>query len=186
MIELKNVSKFYGEKKVLSGINLSLREDERICVMGQSGVGKTTLLRILARLEKSYSGEAINTFGSISVVFQEDRLCEELSALTNVMLVSSDKKRAKALLKSLGLSDSIDKLVCELSGGMKRRVAIARALSCDFDLLLLDEPFRGLDEETKKRVCSVINQNTKNKALVLITHESEDAELLDCRRLDIF
>lgn len=186
MIELKNVSKSYGENRVLSDISLYVGDSDRLCIMGRSGIGKTTLLRLLTRLEKQDDGEIKNDFRNISVVFQEDRLCEELSALTNVTLVSKDKTRARKLLSSLGLADSIERCVCELSGGMKRRVAIARALACDFDLLLLDEPFRGLDESTKKKVCAVLNEHTKGKALVLITHEREDAELLNCREFNIF
>ncbi len=187
MMVLKNICKSYDGKEVLKNISFSVNSGDRVYIMGKSGVGKTTLIRLLLGLESPDSGHLDGVPEKKAVVFQEDRLCPELSAITNISLACPNKKgEIIRILTSLGLSDSMNKPVCELSGGMKRRVAIARALMSDYDIILLDEPLKGLDAGTKSKACDVINRMTAGKTLILVTHDREDAELLNCRELKIF
>ncbi len=173
---LKNISKTYDGKKVLDGFSLTLQEGKRTCIMGPSGCGKTTLMHILCGLVHPDAGEVEGLPGRIAVVFQENRLCEQFTALENVRMVAPDKTaRAKMLLQQLGLGESMLQRVSALSGGMKRRVAIARALCFDAGLTVMDEPFKGLDEETKETVLQTVLAETEGKTVLLITHDEEEA-----------
>lgn len=111
------------------------------------------------------------------MIFQEDRLCENVGALSNLRLCapSLSKKEGEKRLAELGLGDSLHQPVREFSGGMKRRVAILRALCAEYDLLLADEPFKGLDEETRLRTMEYFRAQTRGKTVLLVTHEEEEA-----------
>lgn len=183
MIQVKNLSKSYGEKVIFRHFTQVF--PDRCCLMGPSGCGKSTLFRILLHLEEADANESSDASlqpsitglpEKVSVVFQEDRLCESFSAIANVALVS-DRAKAIDLLSKLGLQNDMEKKVRELSGGQKRRVAIARALAFNGDYFLFDEPFQGLDTETKADVIRVIA--AQNKPFLIITHDTEDAVLLD-------
>ena len=137
-MELLDVSKSYGDKKVLSSLTLHIKERATTVLSGPSGIGKTTLFRLILGLEKADCG-TIRTEGRVSALFQEDRLIENLSIMNNLLLVSDDKARMKELLKESGLEGEEKNRVATLSGGMKRRVALVRALLTDYDTLLLDE-----------------------------------------------
>ena len=182
VIEIKNLSKSYGETAVLDNVNLTLDSARPICIMGQSGRGKTTLFNILLGLLKADSGEIKGSENSrFSAVFQEDRLCEQLSAIMNIAIVldNPDKKELTDKLLKMGLTeDEIHRPVSQLSGGQKRRVAILRALVSDSDAVLMDEPFKGLDEDTRKIVIQQVKQNLGTRLLMVITHNEEDAQLL--------
>ncbi|MBQ1231715.1 MAG: ATP-binding cassette domain-containing protein, partial [Clostridia bacterium] len=119
MIKLSNVNKSFEDKVVLKDFSLHVSAGERICLMGASGTGKTTILRLIMGLEKADNGEVYKG-GAVSAVFQEDRLCEDFSALSNVALVCDDKEKAKEMLCALSLCDDLDTPVRDLSGGMKR------------------------------------------------------------------
>lgn len=175
-IILKNISKAYDGKQVLNHFSLTLPEGKRTCIMGPSGCGKTTLLNILCGLQKADEGEIRNLPGKISVVFQENRLCEQFTALENVRMVAPEKtETAKDILARLGLSNDLYQKAASLSGGMKRRVAIARALCFDAPLVVMDEPFKGLDEETKETVMETVMQMTEGKTVLIITHDEQEA-----------
>lgn len=175
-IEVKRLSKAYGEKKVLQDFCLTLPHGKRTCIMGPSGCGKTTLIHILCGLVKQDAGEILNLPGRIGVVFQENRLCEDFSALENVRMVALQKtEKARKLLDLMGLKEDMDKPVSTLSGGMKRRVAIARALLYDAPLLVMDEPFNGLDEDTKETVIQTVLDETAGKTVLFITHDENEA-----------
>ncbi|MBE6753390.1 MAG: ATP-binding cassette domain-containing protein [Ruminococcaceae bacterium] len=178
-ITLSDVSKSFGSKTVLSGVSLTLPERGILRICGPSGRGKTTLLRIIAGLLEADSGIVMGTEGTrFSFVFQEDRLLGWYSALRNVALVS-DEGRAAQLLDAVGLAESADKLPSQLSGGMRRRVAIARALAYDGDILLLDEPFSGIDEAARRElIAPLITQYAGNKPVILVTHDQTDADIL--------
>ena len=179
-VELKNISKAYGEKQVLSGFSRLFQEGETTCIMGASGCGKTTLLRLLLGLEIPDSGEILGMEGrKKSAIFQEDRLVDSISASANLRLVSPALSRSQAeqLLTDVGLGDSLHQPVRELSGGMKRRVAILRALAADCDILLADEPFVGLDDATKQQTMELFRQCTQGKTVLLVTHEEREAEV---------
>ena len=183
-ITLKNISKSFGDKSVLSDLNTFFEIGKISVIMGESGCGKTTLINIIMGLEKADSGEISGVPERISAVFQEDCLSENFSAVSNLRAVTG-KKVAKEtiteLLLSFGLNDKdINSPVNRLSGGMKRRVAIARALIAESGLIIMDEPFKGLDEETKAKVASIVEKSVRSsaKTLILITHDAADIELI--------
>lgn len=180
-IVLRNLSKSYGENPVISDLNLNIKSGVTTCLMGPSGCGKTTLLRLIAGLEKPDSGEIMSEARKISYVFQEDRLSEDFSVISNIRFVvgkTMNSEDIRNLLKEFELGDVIDKPVRELSGGMKRRVAIARALSATYDLLIMDEPLKGLDEKLKQHVMEVIKNHTKGKTVIYVTHDSSEADVM--------
>lgn len=176
-IKIQNLCKAYGEKQVLNNFSASFEHGKITCIMGKSGAGKTTLFRILMNLEKQDSGTITGLENKkIKAVFQEDRLCEELDAISNIRLVNAknDKKTVQTALCKMGITEN--KLVSTLSGGMKRRVSILRALMSEFDILFLDEPLKGLDKDTKQLVLHEMKHYFQNKTVIMITHEIEEAE----------
>ncbi len=186
MIKLENISKLYGGKPVFDSLNLTLEPGSRTAIMGPSGCGKTTALMMLASLESPDGGEITGLENKrVSMVFQDDRLCENLSLYANVKIVCSRDKKKSEIAEAaalLGLGDSINKAASKLSGGMRRRAAILRAMLADFDILLLDEPFNGLDADAKRQTAEFINTRLNGRTLLLVTHNPEDAELLGCEK----
>lgn len=183
-IVIENLTKSYGDKLALPPFSCTLREGEIVCLLGQSGCGKTTLLRLLLGFEAPTGGRVTGLPDKISAVFQEDRLCPSFSAVTNVSLALGrqvSREKIIVLLKELGLGDALTKPVRQLSGGMQRRVAIARSILYPADLYLMDEPFKGLDEDTRKTVMDTVLARTRGKILLVITHEAEEAAYLGGR-----
>lgn len=149
MICFQGVTKVFKDTAVFQNLNMELNEQQITCIMGKSGSGKTTLFRMMMGLEKPDAGAIKGLHGKrISAVFQENRLCSQLSAVGNIQLVT--KNTAVSIIESelhkLLTEDCLKKPVSELSGGMMRRVAIARAMIAESDIILMDEPFTGLDE----------------------------------------
>ncbi len=188
MIIFKNVCKRYGDTVVFSNYNLSLPRHKISCIMGQSGKGKTTLIRLLMGLETPDTGELQGLENmKISCVFQEDRLCENLDVYANIILPhlhkdsysKMTKARIDKALSTIGLPSCGNKKVSSLSGGMKRRIAILRAVFADFDVLVLDEPFKGLDDETKLKTIDFVKTEAKGKTILYITHDKTEAEIMD-------
>lgn len=175
MVSVKNVSKSFGDKKVLESFSHDF--EGLSCVMGGSGVGKTTLARIIAGLTKPDFG-SVSISGHLSFMFQEDRLLLRESMITNLLFVRNDPQRARELLTALGLTEH-NKRTQDLSGGMRRRVALARTLMLNHDVLLLDEPFKGLDQALKQSALDLIKH--QNKTTIIITHDISDAKYLDAR-----
>lgn len=176
MIQLTNVTFSYPATPVLSDFSLTVGAGERVCLSGASGCGKTTVLRLIAGLETPQSG-TVQVCGKLAYVFQENRLLSWLTPRENIRLVAPATD-ADALLASVGLSQAGDKPVGQLSGGMRRRVAIARALAMQADVLLLDEPFNGLDDDAAALAAREILQVYGDKTVVLVSHHPRDAELL--------
>lgn len=179
-IELINISKKYKDSTVFNNYSYTFKENHITFIMGQSGCGKTTLLRVLMGLE-SYIGEIKGLENKrISAVFQENRLCENLTIKTNIKLVcdKSDSVIEKYLEK-VDLKGQLNKSVQELSGGMKRRVAILRALLYDFDLLILDEPFKGLDMDTKEKVINLLKEKIKGKTVLIVSHDINEMKYFE-------
>lgn len=178
-IVINKLSKAYGDKQVLRDFNACFPQGKTTVIMGPSGCGKTTLLHILMGFLQPDSGEISGLPEKISAVFQEDRLCEDFSALSNVSMVLRKKSpESERILSLLGLGEELKTPVRALSGGMKRRVAIARALCYEGGLLILDEPFKGLDGETRKTVMEVVAGETRGRAVIAVTHDPEEAAFL--------
>lgn len=178
MIKLKNIYKTFGEKRVLEGFSYEFPESGVVCISGASGCGKTTLLRIIASLEKADEGE-IEISGKLSFLFQENRLLPWLDTYGNIACVLKGSKSEKndevsKLLSLVGLEDAENEKIQNLSGGMKRRVAFARAIAMKPDILLLDEPFTGLDDATKQKLYECIKEYACEHLVVLVTHDGAD------------
>ena len=172
-IAFENVSFSYDTTPVLQQVNWQVPDKGVLCLWGPSGCGKTTALRLLAGLEKPTSGK-VSGVNRVAMVFQEDRLLPWRSALDNVTVVGADSETARDLLSALGLTEEeMAALPAHLSGGQQRRVALARALAAECDLLLLDEPFNGLDEGTWQDVVPLIRQAAQKRPVVLVTHIRE-------------
>lgn len=187
-IKLSNVSKRFDEKIVLDNFSHTFEKGTVTCLMGASGVGKTTLLNLLLGLISADSGEIMGIPDDVSAVFQEDRLCETFSAVANITAVTgNDFAESEILncLSKLGLEGSERHPVSTLSGGMKRRVAIARALLVKSGLIIFDEPFKGLDEDIKQKTIEVILEYAKGKTLIVATHDINDSKLLSANVLNI-
>lgn len=176
-MKLDMVTKVFEDKTVFSNFSLEIPENKISVLLGPSGRGKTTLFRLLLGLEVPDSGSVSST-SNPKALFQEDRLLENLSVRNNLLLVSSDRGRMEDLLSRLGLSGEMKSRISTLSGGMRRRVALARVLLTDYDALLLDEPFSGLDDEAKAATARVILEELRGRTLLVITHDEEDAVML--------
>lgn len=185
-IVMEHIEKKYGELTVFSDYSLEIDEGDTVCLMGASGVGKTTLLFMLAGFVKPDKGVIRGLEGKkISMVFQEDRLIEWADAFTNVALAAngSDEAFLRREFDAVGLDGYEDKPVSEQSGGMRRRVALVRAVCAESDVLLLDEPFSGLDEATKQKVIRYLLARKKDRTVILTTHDRADAEKLNAKMI---
>lgn len=181
-LEAVNIYKSFGEKQVLRGFSNVFEEGTVTAVMGPSGCGKSTLLSVLMGLLEADSGEVIPR-GEFrrSAVFQEDRLCENLTVSANIRLVTGKKFTKEQIdgeLSAIGLAGCGKTPVRELSGGMKRRAALLRALLAEYDILFLDEPFKGLDEETKETVMRFCREKTQGRTVIMVTHDSSECEFM--------
>lgn len=164
---------------MLQNLSLTLEPGHIYCLTGPSGCGKTTLLRIIMGLElPDCSHNRRPEHLKISAVFQENRLFEFLTPIKNVELVCPGKCEAAPLLAQLLEPEALTRPVSSLSGGMKRRVAISRALAAPSELVLMDEPFTGLDDAARENAIRVIRENLRGRTLLLVTHRREDAALL--------
>jgi len=177
LISFKNVSVSFGEKKVLDNFSLEINNDGIVCFSGPSGCGKTTLFRVIAGLCPIQSGSFDSNFKKPAFMFQEDRLMPWLTALDNIAaVIDGDTERAIHFLREVGLENEKNSFPSELSGGMRRRVSLARTLAYKGDLMLFDEPFKGLDFALTEKMCSLIS--AQNSTTLIITHSSDEAKLL--------
>lgn len=172
MINIKDLTVFYGDKKVLENLNLDIEKNKITAILGESGSGKTTLLNAVAGVI-DYEGEIKKESERLSVVFQKDRLIKNLTAKENLKLFC-EKNDVSELLESVGLSGCEDLYVKNLSAGMSRRVAILRAIYFPCDVLLLDEPFINLDLALKFSLMEKIKKQ-KDKTVLFVTHDVKEA-----------
>ena len=189
-LAVRDLSKTFENLQVLQGVNLDFKDSGIYCLMGPSGTGKTTFLRILMGLEKADTGVIQGWDGKrFSAVFQEDRLCEAYTPLDNVMMAadrSVAREAAKRELCRILPEESISRPVYTLSGGMKRRTAVCRALLAPYDILVMDEPFVGLDEDTRGQVLRYVREKTEGKLVILSTHMEEDAAVLGAETVRLY
>ena len=183
VLKMEHISHAYGDHRVIGDLSLELGPGQRIALMGPSGCGKTTLLRIALGLLKPGAGTLENTFRKPAAVFQEPRLLPWSTTLENVNLVLSDSRStlplARSWLDAVQLADAAGKYPRELSGGMQQRVALARALAAEPDLLVLDEPFKGLDEALRQQMLTLVS--SRSAAILLVTHDETEAQALGCK-----
>ena len=172
-LQLQEISKSYDGRTVVAGASAVYEPGGIYWLTGPSGSGKTTLLRILAGLTMPDSGICRVPDGC-SMVFQEDRICQEYSAVRNVELVTGDRRRAEEALRELLEEDALYKPCSRLSGGMKRRVALARAMEADSAYVLLDEPFTGMDGETRRLAEGYIRRRQSGRTVVIASHEESE------------
>ncbi len=197
LAELRGISKNYNGRAVLSDVSMTVKRGEIWLVTGASGSGKTTLLRCLTGLAKPDSGEVVYPGGRkrLGMVFQEDRLCEGFAAWKNVAMVmpgraSSHREEILRMLAECGIEDGVTRSVGAFSGGMKRRTAWVRALCAAPELLILDEPFTGLDAARKDQLLGLLQLRAKECGIVLVTHNASEIEKIcfvfdNVRRLEI-
>ena len=179
MLTLRNITKSFGEKRVLTDVSLTIGDGVTAALSGVSGCGKTTLLRIAAGLETPDAGEVLAS-GKTAVCFAEPRLFPSVRVLENITVVMRGEKKAASarageLLAAMGLADAADLYPASLSSGMAARVSLARALAYDADIYLLDEPFRALDAETRARVMAYLRTFFAEKTVLLISHNPAEA-----------
>ena len=166
---------------MIDKLSLALQKGSKTVLMGSSGKGKTTLLRIIAGLENPDSGE-VKLHGTVAYMFQEPRLLPWRGASDNIKAVLKKEHRhlADKYLAAVGLADSANKYPRELSGGMAQRVAFARFLAfteaTDADILILDEPFSALDKETFEQMIKILLSASEDRTLLLVTHDRSQAE----------
>ena len=189
-IKAKNLYFSYGDQLVLQNVCIELTADQPVVLLGGSGMGKTTLLRILAGLMKADVGEIEGNDKNtrIAVMYQEDRLFPHLTVYKNLKLIRPGVTREEAagLLAELNLEAAVlDQLPRELSGGMRRRIALARALLFEAEVVLMDEPFQGLDVDTRRMALAAVKKWTKGRPTLLISHEPEDGPALGAKSLTI-
>ena len=181
-LQIDHLSKHFGDLTVFDQLSLTMESRNIYCLMAPSGKGKTTLFRILMGFEHADSGQITGlNHARISAVFQEDRLCEAFTPLDNVYMAAAPaftKAQIRKELLALLPEDALNRPVCTLSGGQKRRTAICRALCAPFDLLIMDEPFTGLDEDTRLEVIQYIKKKSAGKLTLLSTHQQSDINAL--------
>ena len=175
-MKIRNLNKAYGDNTVFKDFSIDFIPGKVNYIMGKSGIGKTTLLRIISGLDKDFTGE-IDYCGKLAYVFQEPRLFPSISVLQNLLVVNdSSKYSARKLLEIVELNGCENMLPEELSGGMKMRLAIARALYYEPDVILMDEPFASIDYDMKKRITQKVFELLNGKTVIIVSHDADDAK----------
>lgn len=176
---IRNLTKQYGNERVFDGFSLDVADGEILAVVGASGVGKTTLLNVLAGLTDA-DGEIVGAPKRVAYVFQDARLFPAISVKRNLTVTGATERAAEEMLALVGLQEKADVFPTKLSGGEKKRVAIARAFLSESPLLLLDEPFNGLDTALKTKITALFLRlwQRDKKTAVFVTHDLDEAVTL--------
>lgn len=180
MIKIKDLNKSYGNVEVYKNFNLEVRDSEVLCILGESGCGKTTLLNCIANLTE-YDGQITNA--KCAYIFQKPRLVPNLSVYENLKLVCPDEKKVDKILERVKLWNRASAYPVELSGGEARRVSIARAFLYSADVILMDEPFSSLDLKIKYEMFALFKDMKAefNSTAIFVTHDVEEAIMLSDR-----
>ena len=184
-IRINNLSITYEDKQVITHLCDTIASGEKIALMGASGIGKTSLINAIMNLI-SYEGDIqFDEPPIFATVFQEDRLLNDFTVFANIKIVTPQLSNHKIteVIESIGLNPK--DLVRELSGGMKRRVAILRGILAPSNLLIMDEPFKGLDASTKDKVMTLVKEKASDKTMILITHDLSEAQFYNCRIIEL-
>lgn len=192
-LEITNLNKSFGKKTLFRDFSYSFDETGIYAICGESGIGKSTLLRMIAGLDTDYTGSIKGGGkGAVSVCFQEHRLFPNLSALDNVFKVAknkptkSDKDAAKALLLRLKFTEQdINLKPAELSGGMRQRVAFARSILKESKILILDEATKELDAALADIVLSIIKEESKHRLVITVTHKTDEIHALGAKIINL-
>ena len=182
MLTIRGICKSFEGRSVLEDVSFDFPEAAVTALRGPSGCGKTTLVNIILGLIEPDAGDVLMPASArTAAVFQEDRLIEHFSAALNVRLTapaSVTDEQIRSALSELGLAQEGEKRVSEFSGGMRRRVAVIRAALFQPQFLLLDEPFKGLDEEMRARTAAFLRRNCAQATTILVTHDETEAALM--------
>ena len=183
-IVLENISISYQDRPIIKNLSLQIPFGQTTAILGRSGAGKTSLINSLMGLTP-FEGKISGLKGKkLSAVFQEDRLIEDLGLLKNISIVSpASEGEIKSHIQEIGLSGEASKKAGKLSGGMKRRTAILRAILAEPDIIIMDEPFKGLDEQTKILTMAYVKKYTQGKTLILVTHDRSEIEYFSCQKI---
>lgn len=184
-ITIDNLSIQYDNQPILKDFSTIINPNEAIAILGPSGAGKTSIMNAILQLIP-YEGQITSTEEIMpAAVFQEDRLCYGLSVYSNIKLTCPQlsKEELHHAIKRAGLTPGAN--VNKLSGGMRRRVAILRAILAPSNLLILDEPFKGLDSDTKNIIMEMVKEKASDKIMILITHDSSEAAFFNCRLIEV-
>ena len=195
MIQLKNISKSFGDKIVIDNLSLNIKKGEMVGLVGPSGCGKSTLLNIIGTLDKNYEGEIIidgeiltkNSKQLLKIrknklgyLFQNYALLDDATVETNLKMVSNDKKKMIDALAELGIEKKFKERIYTLSGGEHQRVAIARLMLKNPEIILADEPTGSLDKANEIVVFDILRKfKEKGKTILVVTHEDEILSYFD-------
>lgn len=176
-MKIKGLFKSFGKKIIFNNFSLDIIDGKKTYIMGESGCGKTTLLRILANLDQKYTGAIESSFNKISYVFQEPRLFPNLTVSQNIAIVGEKTSLSiDHVLSIVELQEEKNSAPSALSGGMKMRLSLARALYHNGDIYLMDEPFSALDQDMKSRIIPKVFKVLEGKTLIIVTHDHEEAK----------
>ena len=201
ILTLKNISFSYRDKVIFDNYNFVMKKEEIIAIIGPSGCGKSTLLKIINGLETDYSGDVLLNGVNVNnipvnkrdivLMFQDNLLFPHMTIFENIEFSLKMKKYPKhkikkmveEVAKDIHLQDKLNKYPKELSGGQQRRVALARAVISKPKLLLLDEPFTGLDKEIKLEIMNLVKiiKEKYNTSIIFVTHDLSEAEYLEAK-----
>ena len=184
-INIENLSISYNNHTVIDKFSYTINSGEKIALVGVSGTGKTSIINAIMNLIPYEGNISFSETPRIATVFQEDRLIEELSVFTNIHMTANGLTNNEIIdyINSVGLTPR--KKVSELSGGMKRRVAILRAILAPSNLLIMDEPFKGLDRTTKELIMNLISKKAPDTTMIIITHDMSEATYFNSRIINI-
>ena len=174
-MKVSNLTKSFENKLVFNNFSVEFYENQTSVIEGESGIGKTTLLRIIAGLDTDYSGEITGNDKKISYVFQEPRLFDAITVKQNLELIEKNTDLSiNDILSIVELDKEQNTYPNELSGGMKMRLSLARALYYNGEIFLMDEPFSALDNDMKSRIIPKVFELLKNKTVIIVSHNADE------------